>query len=352
MPERTVTTDALATVLTQDPERIFSDLAENVAALVGVGVSIETLPSDAATLGPLFGNKNVYLFPIEETAQQPLPALMALDIPGAASMGGALIMMPADAIKQALSTQKIPDMLHDSIGEVANIIVGAVQQILAKDRGGTVEFRRGMNFRQFKPGKWPALLHEVDKTLPWSLAAGRVLFDGEEKGVLLVGSATPDGASVAAAPSAGEATAGIGAAEHGSSDATRPSTAPLPIADLGAVPSGLKVQVAGFPADTGAVALRQLLERFPVQLLPLYAGLTTVQPDLLLVVSRSHTDIKLRLGALAQSGRRPAMVIACSDRPTREIVLAARVGGADDFLVLPADVARVKQLLVKVPVPA
>lgn len=350
-------TKTLSGILTSDPERIFNDLAENVAALVGVAVSIQPLASDAGTLGPIFGNKSVYLFPIEDQSGSAISALVAMDIPGAACTGGALIMMPADAIKQVLQTQKVPEMLHDSVGEVANIIVGAMQQVIGKDLGGTADLRRGASFRQIKPGKWPALLHEIDKSGEWAAAAGKILFEQDEKGTILlacVGAAASDAGTASstkvtgghaavpdAAPAAGTTTA--------SPEAQHAAHGPLGAGDLSAVAAGLKVQVAGFPADSAAVALRSTLEHFGVRTLAMHAGLSTHQPDVMFVVSRSHIDLKLRLGAISASGRRPTLLIACSDRPTREIVMAARQESADDFLVLPADLERLRAILSRAP---
>ncbi len=348
MAENTATS-ALAGILSTDPERVLNDLAENLAALVGVAVSIEPLRSDAATLGPIFGNKHVYLFPIEDQASTALSACVAMDIPGAACTGGALIMMPADAIKQVLQTQTVPDMLHDSVGEVANIIVGAMQQVIGKQMDTPPDFRRATNFRQEKSGTWPALLQEVDKTANWVVVAGKILFEQEHKGTILIASSSEAVAASAATAVTGSAASrtAIGDAAIASPIAVAPPS--ISLGELAAIVAGLKVQVAGFPADSAAVSLRNTLERLGMHVFPLHAGLTANQPDVMFVVSRSHTDLKLRLGAIAGSGRRPALLIACSDRATREIVLAASQGVADDFLVLPADLERLKVILSKAP---
>lgn len=342
-------TSALAGILSTEPERILNDLAENLAALVGVAVSIEPLSSDGVTLGPIFGNRPVYLFRIEDQAGSALPACVAMDIPAAACTGGALIMMPDDAIKQVLQTQTVPDMLHDSVGEVANIIVGAMQQVLGKQMDAPPDLRCAANFRQEKCGMWPALLQEVDKQGNWVVVAGKIRFEHEDKGSILIASCS--GAVVDPALAGAKTTAAPHPAVRESTIAS-PAAAATPsisLGELAALVAGLKVQVAGFPADSAAVSLRNTLERLGLHVFPLHAGLTANQPDVMFVVSRSHTDLKLRLDTIGGSGRRPARLIACSDRATREIVLAASLGVADDFLVLPADLERLKAILAKAP---
>ncbi len=345
-------TRALAGVLSTGAGRILDDLAGNLTALVGVTVSIEPLVSDTASLGPIFGDTEIYLFPIEDQNKTALNSFVAMDIPGAACTGGALIMMPADAIAQVLETRQVPDMLHDSVGEVANIIVSAIQQVITAELGEQPDFHLGANFRRMTPGKWPALPHEIDKATNWVISAGKLLFEKEAKGTILIGCAGEAGtiapagsgsASVIGSAAMGDAgdSVSIGSAARASDDS-----------DLGAIDSGLKVQVAGYAADSSAVTLRSTLERLDVKVFPLHAGLTSSQPDVVFVVSRSHTDLKVRLGAIGASGRRPTLLIACSDRPTREVVLAASQGLADQFLVLPADIERLKSLLSKVPVTA
>jgi hypothetical protein len=330
-------TEVLAGIIVNDPDRVLNDLAESLAALVGVSVSIEPVATDPSSLAPIFGDKQVCLFRIEDQQGAAIPACVALDLPGAVGTGGALIMMTPDAIAETLTTQKIPDTLHDSIGEVAKTIVSTLGQVIGKQSGNTPELRRA-EIRQIEAGTWPGLLQDLDKSAQWLMVAGKIKFAEEEKGTILIATS---GASPA------EAKAGAETVESAAVRPRAPSGAPT-----GAIPAGLKVQVAGFPADSSAVSLRETLEALGVVVLPMHAGLSTQQPEVIFVVSRSHTDLKLRLGAINASGRRPAVVIACSDRPTREIVWTSRKNSADHFLVLPADLDRLRALLEGVLLPA
>jgi FixJ family two-component response regulator len=49
--------------------------------------------------------------------------------------------------------------------------------------------------------------------------------------------------------------------------------------------------------------------------------------------------------SLISEGERPPLIVACSDRPTRDLVLSARHCGADDFLVLPTTRKRLLSVL-------
>ena len=100
----------------------------------------------------------------------------------------------------------------------------------------------------------------------------------------------------------------------------------------------------------GAFGLRTLLEECGVTVGR--ARPRCCEGEVLFVVSRSPTDLLVRLRSLAAPPLRPALVVACSDRPTRDLVVAARNGHADSFLVLPTTREKLAALLAQAPEPA
>ncbi|MDQ7088952.1 MAG: hypothetical protein Q9Q13_14345 [Acidobacteriota bacterium] len=440
----------LARLMREEPETLLKVLAENVEALVGHSVEIQPLDLEGDELASIFGGSQVYVFPVEDHQSGPLPSLLLLDLVGAVHTGASFSLMGAEQVKEVLETGEIPEILHDSVGEVANILCGAAVNVLREKMPKAPEYRRGADFEVITPPPWPGILARVDASHPWDVIAGRIIIADEPKGALLLassdrtqgmisaeqiaqaskgavsGGADDDNTADApkdpqAGPGAADSEApadpgGVGAATGAQAPRQPQETASGPPADAratadpsapqqagpaaqgdrssgespapgqaapasgggdsdqapgaapgtasGAVPdaesgaggaarealAGRRVLLAAHPADPGAFGLRGMLEE---------CGATVGQArprccagEILFVVSRSPTDLLVRLKSLAAPPSRPALVVACSDRPTRDLVVAARNGHADSFLVLPATREKLESLLSQVPEPA
>jgi hypothetical protein len=380
-----------AKIIRRDPDAVARVLAENVQALVGGKVDMQLVPRNGPEFAQLFGERELYVFPIEDHHGTPFPSLLAFDLPAAVYSGGAFSLMGPEQIKEVLASGEIPEVLHDSVGEVANIICGAAVHMIRNRVAEAPQFRRGAAFAKKSVGAWPALLAEFGPRVPWEIVACRLSAEGEGRGAIFFaasdgqkGRVTKEEIIAVAGPgpepesdaeqeegddiplvAGGDADeeapseplphapgSKLESREDDADDESMPARAPrLAEAPTGDALDGLRVLVTGHPADPAAAALRSTLEGTGVRVLPAFT--TPAQdgapPDALFVVSRSPVDLRIRLERVPQ-GRRPPLVVACSDRPTRDLVMAARGAGADDFLVLPTTVERLRGLLGRVPV--
>lgn len=384
----------LARLMREEGEKLLDSLAQNLEALLGHPVKLEAIDPRDEAVSQSFGGAPVYVFPIEDQQSHPLPSLLAIDFGGAVNAGAAFSLMGAEQIEEVLSSKEIPETLHDSIGEVANVLCGAAVNVLRDLLPEDPDYHRGSHFELVEAAAWPGLLSRVDASLGWDLVAARLLIDGEKKGALvLAASAGAEGMirpeEIAAAASVdSEATDPPPEAADADSVSADPEVAPSPAAavdppevreskaeDGGAASrmsgeamdeagekadtgenagtgpcQGLSAQLAAHGADAGALGLRSLLEKCGVTVRS--AQTSEAQSDALFVVSRSPTDMVIRLESLARPPQRPSLVIACSDRPTRDMVVAARSAGVDAFLVLPTTRDKLTELLAKIPSPA
>ena len=97
-------------------------------------------------------------------------------------------------------------------------------------------------------------------------------------------------------------------------------------------------KIHGWPGDPLHLHLSEIVERLGAKVLPFDASASDGSPaTAALVVTRSAADLQIRLDKLTSSESRPSVIVACSDRPTLQLVSIARKHGADDFLVLPGD---------------
>ncbi len=392
----------LAKLMREESETLLKVLAENVEALVGHSVEIQPLDPEGEELASVFGEAEVYVFPVEDHQSGPLPSLLLLDLTGAVHAGAAFSLMGAEQVKEVLETREIPEILHDSIGEVANILCGAAVNVLREKMPKAPEFRRGADFETITTPPWPGVLARVDDSHPWDLIAGRIMIADEPRGALLLASSdrvqgivkpeqilaaaggqpggpeaekgeTPatDETGAAGAPAdvvsstEPEPAAGALATESATEEpepaavttaAAPPTTAASDETEEAAgaatlsVPEGVRVLLAAHPADMGAFGLRTLLEESGITVHR--ARARCCEGEILFVVSRSPTDLLVRLKSLAAPPLRPSLVVACSDRPTRDLVVAARNGHADSFLVLPTTREKLAALLAQIPQPA
>lgn len=380
-----------ARIIRSDPDAVARLLAENVEALVGGKVTMELVPGNGPECAQLFGERELYVFPVEDSSGTPFPSLLAFDLEAAVYTGGAFSLMGVEQIKEVLGTGEIPEGLHDSIGEVANILCGAAVQMIRGRVAEAPQFRRGAGFQKKRVGPWPALLAEFGPRVPWEIVACRLSMNDESRGAIFFGASDgktgrvtgeeieavagpgpkPDwaaagqeavGVDVAHAPEAGpeaqeDEERNFPPLEGNDDESSRAAAAPPPPRPAAGraepLSDSIRVLVTGNPADPQAAALRSALEATGVRLMPTLTVLTEQShpPDALFVVSRSPTDLSIRLERVPQ-GRRPALVVACSDRPTRELVIAARANGADHFLVLPVGPERLRELLSRIPVTA
>lgn len=347
-------------------------LAENVEALVGGQVNFDLIPKGSDEMASTFGGQSLYVFPIEDHHGNPFPSLLAFTFDAALYMGGAFSLMGPEQIKEILLSGEVPEILHDSIGEVANIICGAATNMIRMRVAEAPQFRRGAAFRRVETGPWPALLAEFGPRVPWEIACCRLSMGGEDRGAILFsasdlkeGQVTKEEIIAVAGPDPNPPPPELEEEEEEAvpevpePEMAAPPPPPLSIdrpriaEAASAPPEGIRVLVTGHPADPAAAGLRSVLEAAGLHVLPAFSSSSeqTAPPDAMFVVSRSPVDLSIRLERVPK-GRRPAMVIACSDRPTRDLVVAARNAGADAFVVLPAIAERIWGLLNKLPTPA
>ncbi len=344
----------LARVLRSETEALAGLLRESLEALVGRPVQLEALPADHAELPGLFGGRELFVFPFVDADGGPLPMFLALDLPAAVATGAAFSLMNAEQAREVLASGEVPEVLRDAIGEVAGIVAGSAGKIVrSRAPEGTQAFSRGDDVRRLTPGAWPALVGEIDRGLPWDVLGFRLTIEGAESGALLLGSSDRSEGPIRLAPGEDVDTNEVLAEEKGDGGAERvepdgaSAAASLPhdpASPMSEIPRGIKVQVVGNPSDRAMAALRATLAEAGCQLLPVYSsGGAGQQASALFVVSRSPIDLRSRLES-AIAKRRAGLVVACSDRPTIDLVRAARAGTADSFLVLPADRARLRYL--------
>lgn len=403
-----------ARILRNEPEAVVHMLAENIEALVGRKVTGQLLAWDGQEIAKAFGEKSLYIFPIEDFQATSMNAFLVMDLSSAVHTGASFSLMGPEQVKEVLYKNEIPEILHDSIGEVANIICGAVANFIRmRAPSGAPEFRRGTNFRKIEAGPWPDMLRQYDPAIPWDLAAGTLSLEGEPIGAILLGSSggkkgriclgreegvineaagddpqyvdgipdpeaeipkegaeSPADGSISAeepASTGGQTEGAVRKAQAAPKPAAhtpaikpaarktvvsrpeaRPPSGPTPPAHepTQALPPGVVVQINGQPADPAFIGLRVSLESLGAQILPVYAtGSPKDQAAALFVVSRSAVDLASRLDTASRSPFRPGLIIACSDRPTHDLVVASRRAGASTFIVLPAHPSRLFDLL-------
>lgn len=346
----------LARLLRSEVSALAGQMRESLEALVGRSVQLERLPPDHPDLPRLFGERDLFLFPFTDREGRPQPTFFALDRPAAVLTGAAFSLMTHDQVRHALASGELPGSLLEAIREVAGILGGAVRRILrSRQAEGITGFDCGHEVRRLVPGPWPAIVGEVDPGVPWDLLGFRLVIDGKAFGAILIGSsdlceelARPstddEDADTAEVPVAELTLEGVGGSgspgtpvpRRGEDEATRP------VRDI---PHGIRVQVVGDPTDRTAAALRAALTEAGCLVLPVYSsGPAGAQPSVVFVVSRSAVDLRSRLGVAAAKRRAGELIVACSDRPTVELVRAARTAAVDSFLVLPADRTRLGRL--------
>lgn len=384
-------------------------MGSNVEALTGQSVEIRPLDPSSGDLGKRFGSRQLYLFPIADHASNPLNALLALDFSGAVHTGASFSLMGAEQVKEVLSSKQVPEILHDSIGEVANILCGAALDYVRENSDENPEFRRGDEFELIRAKPWPDLLERVGTGVEWQVIGGELLIDGEEKGALLLAageqaeasedtsgettqeparaagsgvatvstgqadadgvaaseadSAGPEGSSQDSASAAEGGSVSAGGVETGADDAgTAPraagegtDAAPAAPTASSSAPSAeelrdLHVALACQPADPNALRLRDQLEDLVAQ--TSWLSGSDGGAEVVIVISRSATDLEARVRSIASGESPPPLIVGCSDRPTRELVMAARRAGVGAFLVLPTGSSQLKEVLARVPQPA
>lgn len=354
----------LARVLRGEAGALAGLMRESLEALVGRPVQLEVLPADRPVLCRLFGGRDLFVFPFVDGNGGPLPMFLAFDRPAAVATGSAFGLMSAERADAVLASGEGSEVLRDALCEVAGMLAGAARRMVrSRAPSGSESFRCGHEVRRISPGAWPALIGEIDHRVPWVVLGFRLTIEGTDAGALLFGSS--DRWEGPIDPGAGEDadTAEVPAEDLTIGGGERPewadAPAPFQVQDactlrLPGIPRGVRVQVIGDPRDRAVAALRATLAEAGCELLPAYsAGGAGRPPGAVFVVSRAPIDLRTRLES-AIVHRRAGLVVACSDRPTIEMVREARAGAADAFLVLPADRTRLRRLLqrfAEVPVP-
>jgi hypothetical protein len=345
----------LARILRGGAGALAGPIQESLEALVGRPVRLEALRAEHPALSEPFGERDLFVFPFADRDGEPLPMFLALDRPAAVATGAAFSLLRADQAREVLISGEVPEVLRDAIGEVAGIVAGtAARLVRARSRDGTPAFRCAREMRRLTPGAWPALLAEIDERVPWDVIGFRLTIEGADAGALLLGSSERWEGPIGPGSEEDADTAEVLVENPpiGGGGCAEPTGAPSPFhvegdsaVPLPEIPRGIRVQVVGNPSDRATAALRTTLAEAGCQLLPVYpAAGTGHQPSAVFVVSRSPVDLRSRLVSTIAK-RRAGLVVACSDRPTIDLVRAARAGAADSFLVLPADRARLRYLL-------
>jgi len=172
-------------LIREEPDVILQILAENVGSLVGAEVEITPIHEDQAQLEETLGDTDLYFFPITDHQENRTTALLIMDLPAAVHAGAAFALMGPEQVQEVLETGEVPDILHDSIGEVANVICGAAANVIREKSGQAPEFRRAADFKKVHAGPWPSILGDIDDNVPWEFVAGRLSLKGEDRGVIL-----------------------------------------------------------------------------------------------------------------------------------------------------------------------
>jgi hypothetical protein len=369
---------AFAEMIRSDPERVAHALVGNIEALMSERLTAQLLPERGSEVASSFGSRKFFVFPIEDHQHRLIPALFAIDVPTAVRCGAAFSMMNSEGVDEILKSGKIPEVLHDAVGAVANIICGAIANLIRDQVAEASQIRCGLAFRQVSAGPWPAVLAEFGGRIPWDVVPCRLLAGSAERGAVLFGASDGQRGAIDAAEvfvvagaslSEWAETVPLGdgmtwiAAGGGTLPADPPRRATRELTEIAPAwptsgtiedektgpveaPDAIAVLVTGRVADASAAALRRVLEIAGARVLPLFPSPdeTTWSPSALFVVIRSVADLSTQLENLPY-GRRPALIVACSDRPTRELVIAARAEGADYFLVLPTTPELLRELL-------
>lgn len=360
---------ALAKTLRESPLDALSAIGESLETLVGRKVETAPLERDGAEMARLFGDTEVYLFSVENESGRLQKAVIAITLDGAIRSGGTYSMMSGTQIESAIETGEVPQILHESIGDVASVLCDAVSARVREHELEALPFRRGSEYRKTRVSAWPGLLSEFDASQGWEVAAAALRVDEEDWGAALF-AAVAAGAQAPPTsegfeelsrllmpnPGEDEETYQTGIAIVGQESFAPPedrcTTGGATPAEESS-PAGMTTVVAGPTSDPGPLALRELLQKLGCSVKATQSYKPGVTPlDMLFIVSTNPVDLGVRLDELAGRGR-PERIIACSERSTREMVLAARRGRADAFLVLPTEEDKLRRLIAKLaPVPA
>ncbi|MCU0223291.1 MAG: hypothetical protein MUF27_04330 [Acidobacteria bacterium] len=344
----------LARMLRGHAGALAGQMRESLEALVGRSVQLERLQADHPELPRLFGQRELFLFPFADGDGRALPTFLALDRPAAVATGAAFGLMNTGGVREAADPGELPEPLLGAIREVAGILGGAARRMVrARGTDRTCGFGCGHELRRVTAGAWPAIVGEIDHGVRWDLLGFRLRIDGEPAGAILLGSSERWEGPLETDLDEDADTAEVFVEEPtpGSDEYAGTAAAPAPFpANAEAagppppIPQGIRVQVAGDPKDRATAALRTALAEAGCHVLPAYsAGGAGPQPSVLFVFSRSPIDLRMRLAA-SLAKRRAGLIVACSDRPTADLVRAAHAGTADSFLVLPADRLRLQRL--------
>jgi len=339
----------LARTLRSDVGALVAPLEEALEALIGRAARIEPIAPGRGDLARLFGGRDLFIFPFVGSTEPAPPIFLAMDLPAAISAGAAYGFAHPDEARRALASGVVPPALCEAIGEVASIMAGTLAGILRGRAAAGMEIVvEGIGFRRRRVGPWPEIVAEVDGTLPWEARGFRLLLEGSDAGALLVAASDGRTGVVRLSPDLEELDTseippeegallgtGVPGEAHGEETAVTRWIA--------AAPPGTQVLVCGPPGDGAVAGLRVVLEEEGCEVLPGNAAAPTRTASALFIVSRSAADMRARLTSMTAI-RRPPLVIACSDRPTIDLVRAARDAAADSFLVLPADRTRVREL--------
>ncbi len=369
----------LAKVIRREPEALGRAVAQGAETLFGRRASVELLKVGGPSLAALFGGRRLFVFPLRDERAAVCPAFLTMDATAAVRCAAACASLPSTQVKMLLASGAVPNPLRQALGQAASALCAAASAVVRARKPQAAELLRGPVCKEIAVGPWPALLVQFSPRAPWEIVACRLIVAGEKCGAILFAASdgrradtTGESADTAAASGEGAATAPVG---DGPVRTSRPkSEAPPDRYTTGGCTSAARpdnrapqsnnsppqsdnsppqaraaqtcVLVMGQPTDPATAWLETSLKEAGTCVLAGVAALVRSgrHPDALFVVSRSPTDLAARL-ASALAGGRPAMVVACSDWPTQDMVVAARNAGVDEFLVLPAATERLRSIL-------
>ncbi len=362
----------LAKVMRREPEALARAVAQGAETLFGRRASVELLKPGGPTLAALFGGRKLFVFPLRDDRGAACPAFLTMDSTAAVRCAAACASSSTAQVKMLLASGAVPNSLRQALGQAASALCAAASAVVRARKPEAAELRRGSVCKEMAVGPWPALLVQFSPRAPWETVACRLIVAGENCGAVLFAAsdgrradATDESADTAAPSGECAATAPV---DDGPVRASRPKSEAIPdpntaggctaavgpddparrADDAPAQPGATQpcVLVMGQPTDPATAWLETSLKEAGTSVLAGIAALVRSgrHPDALFVVSRSPTDLAARL-ASALAGGRPAMVVACSDWPTRDMVVAARNAGVDEFLVLPTAPERLRSIL-------
>lgn len=336
--------NALARLLEGSPLDALGIVIDGYRALLGMPTEWEPLGQDGDAIAARFGEQPLYVFPIRDAGSDRHGAMLVMDLRAAIHAGGSFSMMATEQIRRVVESGAVPPIVHESAVEVAAMLVEALSRGLGSRDPDARPLTIGTCERIDAPA-WPGVLESLGLEDGRQSVAARLSIDGEDWGALAIAASQHPLAAQAAHPRV-ERTAAPPSRQALAVEADA-ALSTAPIEEEPALPPGVLVLVVASHDDVPARLLRQRLGRIGVGVSRhRRVHASARRADAVFLVCRTAGELRVKL-AEVEGPERPPLVVACSDRATRELVMAARRGRADEFLVLPADLDRLRALIAR-----